>query len=163
MTYSPSRTGGLSLQPPLILPSPRAPPRETVLCRDHTYVVCRLVQDCIVSDKRKQYGAAGRADCQRRRMSERAGLGDCCFGAGQPLFGKSKAKKYDTQLSLRHHLWVNARLIDQRAVRYRIINRAALFEVEPGCGKLACHKQRSAQRVITQNEPPSILALTAKP
>ena len=95
-------------------------------------------------------------------MSERPGLSDCCFGAGQCLFGKSKAKKDDPQLSLRHHLWVNAGLIDEQAVGYRIINRAALFEVQPGCGKLACHKQRSAQRVITQNEPPGILGTTAK-
>ena len=57
---------------------------------------------------------------------------------------------------------MNAGLIDEQAVGYRIINRADLFEVQPGCGKLACHKQSSAQRVITQNEPTGILALTAK-
>src|SRR5215469_745812 len=100
MKYSLWRTGGFDLQPPLVDRSPRAPQWETVIGRDRSYLVRRLVKGCVVSDKRKQYGAAGRADRQRRRMGERPGLGDCCFGAGQCLFGKSEAKKDDPQLSL---------------------------------------------------------------
>ena len=131
------------LGPAAIDSSLPTPQREALLGRYDHQLLCPLTQGQVVSEERKQHGAACEAHSQRRRISQAARLGDGLVAFCQRLIRIAETEQENPQEGLRVYVRVTTGVMNERAVRAWLIKRKRLPQMRLGLRELACKQQIS--------------------